>query len=451
MGQAVHIQKQIASIQNQFCEEEIKEIHRTLKMLLKQASRDDYIKIFNEFDSNGAYFTKSRMYKVKALLDKNILRDILKKVDVLNLYHSVNTYKTRIEATENNMSQLLNIVIDVDYTKSFFYRNFSPNSFLKHLETEVYGQFIPCPSVSVYTGNNFHLVYYLKSSVTATKKVKALAKRIQKHITKELKEFNADRSVNLTTMTRCTMSVNSKTGNQVKYKVHNKTYFLSDLREYLPELPEWYGEWKEKKKKGKSKGVKHLFAHNTDNDKIREVREFSLLKARLQDLEKLQELRDYKCYGKREIMCFLYRNFAIQVMTSQEAEEAMYKFNGQFKSPLIEKRIESKTRLVERRTYKYKHETLINEVLEIDPEEQKYMVTIISKEEGQRRQKERDKLKDQRRKEERRNENGLTKRQQEKADKIQKVKELYRQGYNKSEIAKKIGISRQLVHRYLKI
>ncbi|HFL2584449.1 TPA: MarR family transcriptional regulator [Clostridioides difficile] len=55
-----------------------------------------------------------------------------------------------------------------------------------------------------------------------------------------------------------------------------------------------------------------------------------------------------------------------------------------------------------------------------------------------------------RRQENRRNENGLTSREQEKQDKISKILELKNKGLNQSEIARYIGISRQAVSKLLK-
>lgn len=50
----------------------------------------------------------------------------------------------------------------------------------------------------------------------------------------------------------------------------------------------------------------------------------------------------------------------------------------------------------------------------------------------------------------RRNENGLTNREQDKQDKINQIKELLSLGYNQSKIAKEIGISRQAVSKLCK-
>ncbi|WP_330389070.1 hypothetical protein, partial [Tepidibacter thalassicus] len=127
-----------------------------------------------------------------------------------------------------------------------------------------------------------------------------LAKRIQKEISNKLSDFNADKSVNLTTSTRFIYTRNFKTMNTVSVKIYeDKLYKLRDLQKCMPDLPSWYDKWKEQKKKNKKKVYNFFNLYN-------------LLITRLGDLEKLQELRDFNCHGYRELMCFLYRNFAMQ-------------------------------------------------------------------------------------------------------------------------------------------
>ncbi len=58
--------------------------------------------------------------------------------------------------------------------------------------------------------------------------------------------------------------------------------------------------------------------------------------------------------------------------------------------------------------------------------------------------------KNKKRNEARRNEKGLTSRQQGKKDRINSILELKQQGYNQSKIAEKLGITRQAVSKLLK-
>lgn len=99
--------------------------------------------------------------------------------------------------------------------------------------------------------------------------------------------------------------------------------------------------------------------------------------------------------------------------------------------------------------YWYTNEKLI-EIFKIEQEEERaidkeghYLLkTIISKSEKQRRQNEA-------RKKARRNEQGLTSREQQKIDTISKVKKLLEQGLNQVEIAKELGINQSNISRIL--
>ncbi|SHK41754.1 helix-turn-helix domain-containing protein, partial [Tepidibacter formicigenes] len=174
-----------------------------------------------------------------------------------------------------------------------------------------------------------------------------------------------------------------------------------------------------------------------------------------------QELRDFSCHGYRELMCFLYRNFAMQSLligdspkdAAKEAQRMMLEFNQRFKKPLIEKNVESKTRNIERKQYNFKNETIIT-MLNIKDHEQRELKTIIDDNEYMRRQREYDKRRDEIRKEKRkkarRNEQGLTKKQAELKELKIKIIELREQKLSYREIASKLNVSLGKVQRALK-
>ena len=92
--------------------------------------------------------------------------------------------------------------------------------------------------------------------------------------------------------------------------------------------------------------------------------------------------------------------------------------------------------------YWYKNETLIDR-LDITTEEQRHMKTIIGTQEKYRRNNER-------RVQARRNENGLTKKQQELADLKVQVIELREQGLSIRKIAEQVGKSKGTIENILK-
>lgn len=92
--------------------------------------------------------------------------------------------------------------------------------------------------------------------------------------------------------------------------------------------------------------------------------------------------------------------------------------------------------------YWYKNETLIDR-LGITSKEQRHMKTIIGIDEKYDRN-------NKRRRDERRNENGLTKKQQELLDLKNKVESMKEQGHSLRTIAKDLSISLGKVQRVLK-
>ncbi|SHH55931.1 hypothetical protein, partial [Tepidibacter thalassicus] len=223
------LKQEISQLQyRKFTDEEIKEIQKFLRYMLIGVKLDQYIKIFNYIENYSSNIYTQRSFKVKELLSFKKLKQILNDGEFkpINLFYSVNTYKTYENSSEENLGFITNILIDIDYKKSFF-KNLSKDEFMQMLECEYFGIEIPCPSAIIYTGNNFHITYKIKYPVNATDKAKTLARRIQKEISNKLSCFNADKSVNLTTSTRFIYTRNFKTMNTVSVKIYeDKLYKL---------------------------------------------------------------------------------------------------------------------------------------------------------------------------------------------------------------------------------
>ncbi|VIG12149.1 replication protein [Clostridioides difficile] len=165
-------------------------------------------------------------------------------------------------------------------------------------------------------------------------------------------------------------------------------------------------------------------------------------------MTKICELRSYDMEGCREVTLFLYRYFTCCFMEDDEqALECTLELNEQFIKPLREYEVVKHTKSAETayksKKYKFKNSTLID-LLGITEEEQKHLKTIIGKKEANEREKKAKKLA-------RRNENGLTSREQEKQDKINLIKQLKEKGLNNNHIAKELKINRSTVTKYLKL
>ena len=349
-------------------------------LALKQKDKENlslsvkYINIIHG-DSKG-WITKAKIcdkeykqwhYKYKDLIEL--------KFDEDNVYITLNTfYKTyrRIEC----IKELNALFIDLDIYKT----GFTKEQILINLNENYFKQSMPIPNFIIDSGRGLYLIWLIK-------KVPSMAlplwKAVEEYFYKTLKEFGADRqALDATRILRVPGSFNSKTHTEVKI-IDNYDY-LYDLREiqseYMPELSE-----KAPVRRGRPKKVKYIF------------RERSLYYARIMDIIKLCELREYDLKGHRELILFLYRYYLCYF--TEDVEKALYdtlELNSMFKQPLAEKEVTRATKSAEtvfkkeNKDYKYKNETLIN-LLEISDEEQREMITIIDDEEYKRRKRLRNK------------------------------------------------------------
>ncbi|MBW6411660.1 DNA-binding response regulator [Clostridium weizhouense] len=372
-----------------------------------------------------------------------------------NIYMTPNSFfmpKRKIE----NIRKLNALYIDIDYYNIDTLSTYDHERVLKNLENDYFGEDVPEPSFAIFTGRGL-AVYWLIEPVPI--KVLPLWNAIQKHFLDKLKNMGADsKSIDSARIMRVAGSVNHKTGERAKLYIYDEKliYRLKDIQEnYLPKLTPYVKNPAFKGRGRKSKIVNFYTL-------------YSLHYARLNDILKLLEIRDGYCRneignlveeGQREFMCFLYRywNCCYSNDTKQALENTL-EFNQGFKKPLTNKEVEkitiqaekayekwlldSPSGVYKRGGYNYKNETLI-EKLNITDDEMKVMTTIIGPNEKNRRKKEKRKI-------QRRNEDGLTKREQQKREREKKIKELINKGYNMNQVAKELGINRSTISRSYK-
>ena len=184
---------------------------------------------------------------------------------------------------------------------------------------------------------------------------------------------------------------------------------------------------------------------------------------RVEDIETLCKLRGYNMKGYRNMIihCYAYWK-GIYVRDIDELENEVIELNNAFIEPMKDTEIKAILRCIpkaiekflsyeqglrngedkrvtkgmrDKGGYWYKNETLI-ERLNITPKEQRSLKTIIGTEEKYRRNNERRTP---------RNENGLTKKQQELKKEEITVKEYRMQGLSMKKIAEIMGISKAKV------
>ena len=348
----------------------------------------------------------------------------LKETDLTgkNIYITLNTFFKPCRRLEC-IKELNFLYIDLDYYKT----KYTKEQVIMNLEENYFNKIIPATIYILDSGRGLALLCNINK---VTSKALHLWKAIQEYLYKQLKEFGADRqALDATRILRVPGSINSKSKTVVS--IIDEYDYIYDLREiqkeYLPELKP------KEKKKGRPKKINYVY------------RERSLYFARIQDIIKLCELREYDLRGHREIILFLYRYYLCGFTEDvQKALEDVLELNSMFRYPLKENEVIRATMSAEKcyldknKEYKYKNDTLI-ELLEITEYEETYMSTIISKNEYKRRHREREKN----RYLEKLKADGKIKEKDKLLQRRIKIKDLLAEGLEQKDICLRLNISKR--------
>ena len=348
----------------------------------------------------------------------------LKETDLTgeNIYITLNTFYKPCRRLEC-IKELNFVYIDLDYYKT----KYTKEQVIMNLESNYFNKIIPATNYIIDSGRGLALLWNINK---VPSKALPLWKAIQEYLYKQLKEFGADRqALDATRILRVPGSINSKSKTVVS--IIDEYDYIYDLREiqkeYLPELKP------KEKKKGRPKKINYVY------------RERSLYYARIQDITKLCELREYDLRGHREIILFLYRYYLCGFTEDvQKALEDVLELNSMFRYPLKENEVIRATMSAEKcyldknKEYKYKNDTLI-ELLEITEYEETYMSTIISKNEYKRRHREREKN----RYLEKLKADGKIKEKDKLLQRRIKIKDLLAEGLEQKDICLRLNISKR--------
>lgn len=410
-------------------------------------------------------FWKETFFNDKA--EKIIYINRLKAREV-DVYDSVNEFSTA-KRSESTVIKLNYLYCDIDCHKGMFNEWLT----LEVLRADYFGSKVPYPSIINNSGRGLHLFWTLENEgAESLAKWKVLQQVILNNLASISEETNCSvdfRCIDPSRVLRAvdTFNTKSKTLCRLVEKT-NLTYTLDDILECfydvnLDDLKPFNsnpkkdtgndkktltgaknalnerGEWKDLKVK-RTNGIVSVF------------NAYSLLTCRATDFRKLLELRGGDMEGMRDDFLTMYAWTIISKKDDLEKlERELHGINSLFKAPLKDKEVSYKAKYIFERfnkevikgadtsqftefdRYWYKNTTIIKR-LEITPKEQKEMLTIISKEEKDQR---RNKYK----RDCRRNENGLTKKQQEKLDRYNTIQELKRLGYTQKAVSETLNIS----------
>lgn len=379
----------------------------------------NYLDILHS-DSKG-WITKAEIncgykqwhYRYNELLEQDFNQE--------NVYISINTFYSTFRRLEY-LKELKAQFIDLDIYKT----GFTKEQIIMHLEADYFNKSIPRPNLIIDSGRGLYLIWLLNS---VPSKALPLWKAVEEYLYSVLKPFGADRqALDPTRVLRVPGSINSKSKTVVS--IIDEYDYIYDLREiqneYLPEL-------EERKAKKKGRPSKKVFIH----------RERSLYYARIQDIIKLCELREYDLRGHRELILFLYRYYLCYFLEdTQKALEDVLELNREFIYPLSETEVIRATRSAEKvylskdKDYKYKNETLI-ELLLITELEETYMTTIISNKESKRRRS----IRDEKRYKEKLKLDGKVSEKEKLSQRRAKIKDLLAEGLKRKDICLQLDIS----------
>ena len=348
----------------------------------------------------------------------------LKETDLTgeNIYITLNTFYKPCRRLEC-IKELNFVYIDLDYYKT----KYTKEQVIMNLESNYFNKIIPATNYIIDSGRGLALLWNINK---VPSQALPLWKAIQEYLYHQLKEFGADRqALDATRILRVPGSINSKSKTVVS--IIDEYDYIYDLREiqkeFLPELKP------KEKKKGRPKKINYVY------------RERSLYYARIQDITKLCELREYDLRGHREIILFLYRYYLCGFTEDvQKALEDVLELNSMFRYPLKENEVIRATMSAEKcyldknKEYKYKNDTLI-ELLEITEYEETYMSTIISKNEYKRRHREREKN----RYLEKLKADGKIKEKDKLLQRRIKIKDLLAEGLEQKDICLRLNISKR--------
>lgn len=385
---------------------------------------------------------KSQFYGIQrqyGTLVKQYIENFTTEYNNTDMYFSLNTFRG-LRRRQSDLHELKALWSDIDYYNT----GFTKDQVLLKITDLVHNGRIPQPTLLVDSGKGLYMIWKIERTPP-----QALVrwKNIMSYLHTELSELGADpRCLEPARIFRLDNSIHSETKKTVHVISYTPvTYTLHSLQSnfLIPKKSDT------PIKKSRPKTKKYSFAKPNTKQILYLHNNYKTYAERLQDIEKLCELRDYKLhdYHCREVMLFLTRYWHYcYTKDEQAALKRALALNKQFDVPLAESEVINNTRSNEKakklQVYRYSNGTLIT-LLQITEEEQYQLQSIHTKEIARKKL-------DQGRKAARRNEEGLTSREQQRKDTEEQIKKLNETGLSTKEIAMKLGLTIRHVQRIKK-
>ena len=300
---------------------------------------------------------------------------------------------------------------------------------------------IPQPTEYINSGRGIHIYWDINNChimlLDLWEKIENHLFNTIKELERSIKNISVDTRVkDPTRLLRLPGTINSKNNSKCYSMLKNESnkYNIFDLKKAYIKPKKQY-----KQNKGK---IAYLPTKNL----------YTLNMSRIEDFKRIVSLRNGEVVGYRNtlIMLYSYHYRLINEVTVEELIKVTKEFNKSFREPYKVKELTSVCRSVNRtvkhfqddnnKGYKFTNKYIIN-ALDLEEQEQRKLITIISTEEKYRRNNERRTP---------RNEEGLTPKQAELKELKIKVLELKGQGLSNRAIAKELKCSEGKIRTILK-
>lgn len=396
-----------------------------------------------EYDLGFTHIVQASKGKMKRIEAVNPLEINLEEYkNKKEIYYTPNTFNSPIKREREYLWQLHRFYIDIDHKKGTSpIDQFEVAGAVEQLAEE---KKIPQPTEYINSGRGIHIYWDIKDChimlLDLWEKIENYLFNTIKELEKSIKNISVDSRVkDPTRLLRLPGTINTKNNSKCYSMLKNESnkYNIFDLKKTYIKPKKQY-----KQNKGK---IAYLPTKNL----------YTLNMSRIEDFKRIVSLRKGDIVGCRNtlIMLYSYHYRLVNEVTVEELIKVTKEFNKSFREPYKVKELISVCRSVNRtvkhfqednsKGYKFTNKYIIN-ALDLEEHEQSKLLTIISTRVKYDR-------KNKKRNEARRNEEGLTSRQQQKKELINKVKELKQQGLKQVEIADKLGITKGTVSKYLKL
>lgn len=437
-------------------------------------------KFFAEYKNSE----KLNIMRIKSGRADNMIRlatELPKAAGNSDIYMSMNPL-TRVNHSvrrdQEHIARLKWLYVDLDYYNTV-YKAYTKDQIMGLLELDYYDRIIPRPTYVVDSGRGLYLLWRIDENVKAYSRWI----KMQMYLYNQLLDFGADRKIvtDSARVLRIPGSTNSKSGSCVTIlEATDLKYSLTSLiRDYITgdqpsdkmisyaehisktlqiPLPDMQNRDAVKLYISTNKDAAYMFhQHKVGQQKIKNKKisylrtEYSLARARLNDLEQLIRIRDYD-RGYREHILFLCRYWQLCISDDYAGSlRHVIALNNTLHNPLSEKEVVQATKSAEKyyaagKIFRCSNSYVI-QTLNITPAEMQYLQVFISPEERKNRKKVRNQraylayLK---------NTGKKTKKDQIRDRRIA-IEKMIRKGYSVVKICETLHISRATLYSDLKI